>query len=349
MDETAAYCNSQSHLLIISLNFFYSTENITIQCHEECLGMEIEAPPPPAHSILMCIPCLLSGGCVDPTANHCNVCRNFRMPDTGMCVNKCPDNLFVLNTFCVTAAVCIKRRRMPLLGECRQHCDTFDDLFGGTPSHCGRICPGVEIDSVSMSDLVRGCQTITGDLIIRLQSGDVNTQKYLERNLGDIEEVDGILKVHRSHVITSLSFLRNLRVIRGHNYDKSKYTIQILSNDNLQELWDFRDMKTLRLERGNLLVHYNSKLCLSQVRELQSVLGTNKSEDFVSIDSNGYEQTCLARAMSTWYTVLNHTSAEISWEKLNVTENEKIMGSIIYYIVAPDRNITHRGIDTCVQ
>lgn len=138
-------------------------------------------------------------------------------------------------------------------------------------------------------------------------------------------------------------------MIRGHPYDKTNFTFQILSNDNLQELWDFREKRTLRLERGNLLVHYNSKLCLSQIRELQSVLGTNKSEDFVGNESNGYEQPCFALPISTWHNVLNHTSVEISWEKLNVSKTEKIMGSIIYYVVAPDRNVTYRGLDTCVQ
>lgn len=251
---------------------------------------------------------------------------------------------------CVSAQFCLKRKRMPISGECRQHCNSNDNTRGSSRSFslCSHICPAVEIDSISSSDLIKGCQIITGDLFIRVQTGDVNTQKYLERNLGDIEVVEGILKVFRSPVITSLSFLRSLRLIRG-KFDKSKYTFQITSNDNLQELWDFREKKSLRLERGNLLIHYNSKLCLSQIRELQSVLRTNKSEDFISIESNGYEQTCLARAMTTWHHILNHTSVEVSWEKINVTESEKIMGYVIYYIIAPERNITHRGIDTCVQ
>lgn len=90
-------------------------------------------------------------------------------------------------------------------------------------------------------------------------------------------------------------------------------------------------------------------MCLSQIRALQSFLKTNTSQDFISVDSNGYEQTCSARAIVTWFKVLNHTSVEISWEKINITESEKIMGYIIYYVDAPERNITHRGIDTCVQ
>lgn len=303
-------------------------------CHEECLG-----------------------GCEDPTPKRCTVCRNFRIHGSGVCVKKCPDNLYVYYTLCVSADYCRQHRRQPILGECRQNCDSLktnnglNSGFGSntTPSHCSRSCSPVDVDSIATSDYVRGCQIITGDLYIRIHSGDINTQKYLERNLGDIEEVYGQLKIYRAHAITSLSFFRNLRVIHGQPYDKTNYTFQIVSNDNLQELWDFREKKSLQLLNGNLLVHYNSKLCLSQVRELQNLLGTNKSEDLVSTESNGYDQTCLSRAMATFEKVLNYTSVEISWEKLNVSSNEKIMGSIIYYVVAPERNVTYRGMDTCVQ
>lgn len=294
---------------------------------------------------------------------------------------------------CVDADYCKKHRRQPIDGECRQKCDSLETNnginsgFGSntTPSHCSRSCSPVDVDSLATSDYVRGCQIIAGDLYISIHSGDINTQKYLERNLGDIEEVYGQLRVYRSHAITSLSFLRNLRVIRGmpnprYNImkmttcfhrdhfliqilnwtllwllssadpnEKTNYTFQILSNDNLQELWDFREKKSLKLENGNLLVHYNSKLCLSQVRELQNILGTNKTDDFIGTESNGYEQTCLSRAMATYEKVINHTSVEIFWEKLNVTKDEKITGSVIYYVVAPERNITYLGMDTCVQ
>lgn len=303
-----------------------------MRCHEECLG-----------------------GCEDPTAKRCRVCRNYRILETGDCVKKCPDNLFVYFTLCVNADYCTKHQRTPVLGECRQNCDSLESNNNNrgnrtdTPSHCSRSCPAVEVDSLEMSDYVRGCQIITGDLIIRIISGDINTQKSLERNLGEIEEVYGKLKIYRSHAITSLSFLRNLRIIHGNTFEKTNYTFQIVSNDNLQELWNFHEKKTLQLSKGNLLVHYNSKLCLSQVHELQNKLGTNKSDDFISTESNGYEQTCKSRAMVTFAHVLNHTSVQISWENLNVTDKEKVLGSIIYYVVAPERNVTYRGMDTCVQ
>lgn len=173
--------------------------------------------------------------------------------------------------------------------------------------------------------------------------------QILERNLGDIEEIEGTLKIYRSPVITSLSFLKNLRIIRGITADHTKYTFTITSNENLQELWDFNEKRTLELARGNLLIHFNSKLCLKQIHELQQLLKTNTSQDFISQDSNGYEQTCSAKAIPTTFKVLNHTDVQITWEKMEVLASERVVGYIIYYIEAPSRNVTHLGIDTCVQ
>lgn len=195
-----AFSSTLPDFIFIFLSFFL-TENITMICDEECLG-----------------------GCQDPTPKGCRVCRNFRVYHTGKCVKTCPEDLYVYYTLCVNATYCKQHRRQPILGECRQKCDAIETNngiinsgFGSntTPTHCSRSCLPVDVDSLATSDYVRGCQIITGDLFIRIREGDINTQKYLERNLGDIEEVHGQLKVYRSHAITSLSFLRNLRVIRG--------------------------------------------------------------------------------------------------------------------------------------
>lgn len=199
------------------VNVFFSfllllpfADSTTIKCHKECIG-----------------------GCGDPTQYSCRVCRNFRISDglAGECVNKCPDDLYIYNSLCVGAAYCRKRRKQPLLGECRQYCDSIGSGNITDSSQCTRSCGPVEVDSLSASDLVRGCQKIRGDLFIRIQSGVVNTMEYLERNLGDIEEIEGVLKVYRSPVITSLSFLRNLRIIGGKTFENFKYTFVLMSNE----------------------------------------------------------------------------------------------------------------------
>lgn len=214
---------------------------------------------------------------------------------------------------------------------------------------CLRECPGTEVDSLATSDLLRGCQIINGDIYIRLQSGVADTMEILERNLGDIGEIKGKLKVYRSPAIRSLSFLRSLHTIHGQGPENENFSLVIMSNENLQRLWDFREKISLNLLKGNLLVHFNSKLCLKEIHDLQQLLKTNVSRDLVSTESNGYEEICLARDIRTSFEVLSNSSAEIKWQRINVSDSEKVIAYIIYYIEAPEKNITHLGIDTCVQ
>lgn len=282
----------------------------------------------------------------------CNICRNFFSLVDGICVRECPNNQYALSSLCVDATFCKKRGKKPIYGECRDSCPLIiseKNVNISSIDQCARECPATEVDSLATSDLLRGCQIVKGDIYIRLQSGVADTMQILTRNLGDIEEIEGILKVYRSPVITSLSFLRNLRIIRGNSSENTKYTVIIMSNENLQELWDFNEKKTLHLVRGNSQVHYNSKLCLNQIHALQKILKTNTTEDFIGLESNGYEQTCSAREIVTFCKVIDQSSAEIAWRKITVSDSEKIMGYIIFYIEAPERTVTHLGIDTCVQ
>lgn len=313
-----------------SILFFSSlifAENLT--CHEECMG-----------------------GCINPTSSGCRVCRHFRNMIDKKCVSECPENLFAYSSFCVDADFCTKAGKKAILRECRDSCPLIimERMVNiSSVEQCARECPGTEVDSLATSDLLRGCQIVKGDINIRLQSGVANTMQILERNLGDIEEIEGILKIYRSPVITSLSFLRNLRIIRGNSSLNQKFTFVIISNENLQELWNWNEKRSLKLIRGNLLVHFNSKLCLNQIDKLQELLKTNKTADFISDESNGYEQTCSENLIVTEYKVLSSSSVQITWNKINITKSEKIVGYIVYYIVAPTLTVTHIGIDTCVQ
>ncbi|XP_055296266.1 insulin-like receptor [Sitodiplosis mosellana] len=300
-----------------------------LKCHEECIG-----------------------GCSKPSASGCQVCRHFRNMIDKKCVVQCPPNLYAYSSFCVETEYCLKANKKPLLGECRDSCPLIiieKNVNVKNVEQCARECPGTEVDSMATSDLLRGCQIVKGDIFIRLQSGVANTMQLLERNLGDIEEIEGILKIYRSPVITSLSFLRSLRIIRGISSENSKYTFIVTSNENLVELWNWNEKSALQLIRGNLLVHFNSKLCLNQIQELQKVLKTNTTADFISPESNGYEQTCTATVIVTSNNVLSSSSVKINWDKITVLDTEKIVGYIIYYIVAPTRTVSRLSIDTCVQ
>lgn len=200
---------------------------------------------------------------------------------------------------------------------------------------------------MASSELLRGCQIITNNLNIRLLSGVSDTMKILERNLGDIEEIHGLLKVYRSPALTSLSFLRSLRLVKGHQLELGKFSFIVTSNENLQKFWDFTDKRGFKLERGNLLIHFNSKLCLNEIRTLQSSLKTNATLDLISAESNGYEESCSAQRIISNVDVLSSTAVTIIWEPFKIPDTQKTVGYTIYYIEAPEKNITHMGIDAC--
>lgn len=257
------------------------------------------------------------------------------------------------------AEFCRSEYRIPFDRECLSYCPKNYKPNANTSAlapqcvecepKCLRECAPIEVRSLGESEELYGCQVISGDLFIRLHHGVADTTQRLERNMGDIEEIEGILRVYRSPALTSLSFLRNLRIIHGNRKTDEKYTFMIVENENLQRLWDFNEKKNLELKQGNMLVHFNSKLCLSEIHVLQSMFKTNISQDSISIESNGNEETCSARLIQTYFEVLTQNTVQITIERIHVPEDEKIVGYIIYYMVAPEQNVTHFGIDTCAQ
>lgn len=271
-----------------------------------------------------------------------------------MCVPECPLNQFISGTLCVNKTYCENEGRDAVMGECREKCpEIIKRMENWIQQDCDRhICPGIEVDSIATSNMLRGCMYIRGSLHIRIKSAVPDTMQILERNLGEIEAIEGILKVHRSPAITSLAFLKNLQEIQGEsekNETANPFTLIIWQNDNLQKLWDFEEKPSMKLARGALSIHHNNKLCLKHIRDLQRVLKTNTSADLIGNESNGFDQTCSVREIFASPNVLNASSVEIVWKKINITEEETIAGYLVYYIKAPQKNITHIGFESCVS
>lgn len=116
--------------------------------------------------------------------------------------------------------------------------------------------------------------------------------KELETALSAIEEIDGSLRIVRSFPIVSLSFFRNLRVIRG-NGMSDQYAMYVMDNQNLQSLFT----QNVTIEKGKLFFHFNPKLCYSNieslkehVRELKNV--TKLAVEDVATNSNGDKVAC---------------------------------------------------------
>lgn len=260
---------------------------------------------------------------------------------------------------CVTADYCIANNLYPFEKECLERCPAkYTNVNPKTKKRsktqcfpclgpCPLECSPMEIDTVGKSQHFSGCQILISNLEISIQSMLPDTMKALEKNLGDIEEVYGYVKIARSPAITSLNFLRSLKKVKGQFLENDKYSFVLVSNDNLQSIWDFNEKQNFNLERGNLMIHDNSKLCMSEINKFQAQVKTNKS-DWISLDTNGYEEMCRASELDCRYQNESAYNATIFWRPIDYSKKASQMTNYtIYYIQAPEKNITHVGIDSC--
>ena len=106
----------------------------------------------------------------------------------------------------------------------------------------------------------------------------------LEDNLGRVTVITGSLKVSRSFPIVSLDFFKNLREIQGISTEdididiekKAHYSLELLENENLQKLFPANSNVTITQRNGKkgtpkpgkAFIHYNQKLCPSEIKRL---------------------------------------------------------------------------------
>lgn len=90
-----------------------------------------------------------------------------------------------------------------------------------------------------------------------------------------------------------------LRVLIPLSVSDSTYAFYALDNQNLRELWDW-SKHNLTIERGRTFFHYNSKLCMSEIKKMVAVTGTdsrNQKNDIAG-RTNGDQASCEKSRMS---------------------------------------------------
>lgn len=119
--------------------------------------------------------------------------------------------------------------------------------------------------------------------------------------------VDRKFDTFRSFTLTSLSFFRSLTKIDVQNATSTlkgndelsdeyirPYGLEIYENDNLQTLFNWKEKQHFEIIGGGMFIHYNSKLCMSEVHNLQSITDYDRSHDSLGYNTNGYDETCHA-------------------------------------------------------
>uniref|UniRef100_A0A8C7IZ74 Tyrosine-protein kinase receptor n=1 Tax=Oncorhynchus kisutch TaxID=8019 RepID=A0A8C7IZ74_ONCKI len=264
-------------------------------CHEQCLG-----------------------GCSEPhNSSSCVACKNLQHQEA--CVDRCPQGYYTYRGWrCVPFSFC-----QDLHNKCQQSknsdCHQFVIHNGAcipecpsgyttvnsstlvcTPCAglCPKVCMGLKmVDSVTAAQALRGCTVLNGSMDINLRGGN-NIAAELEANLGQLEEITGFLKVRRSYALVSLSFLRNLRVIRGDTLMDGGYSFYAHDNQNLRQLWDWTQ-HNLSILQGRMFFQLNAKLCMSEIRKMEEVtvhthILLTISSDSDCVDIHLFSMICLS-------------------------------------------------------
>ncbi|KAI9561261.1 putative insulin receptor [Daphnia sinensis] len=336
-------------------------------CHEEC-----------------------AGGCSGSQSNQCDVCKHVIHNDE--CRSVCPPGHYLfMKRRCVTDIECITMppprqsvQEYPYVKlnwkvfdkteECILECPPgFQEekkqlngtlfYFTCVPCQgpCPKICQGLFVSNIETVQRLRGCTTIDGDLEMQIKGGD-NIIQELERSLGSIEVIRGVLKITRSFPILSLSFFKSLKTITGKvnpihssgskNFD-DEYALTVQDNQNLQQLWPKTQNLTIHKK---MLFHFNPKLCLNLIVELVNSSSPPGAEAFkhseldISPWSNGDKATCNEQVLNV--TIINKSAVSIllSWDNFRAMLDDKrqLLGYIVSYIEAPHANLSYYdGRDAC--
>lgn len=71
------------------------------------------------------------------------------------------------------------------------------------------------------------------------------------------------------------------------------FALLVHDNMNLQEMFPENVMNNLEIENGNMIFHYNRKLCYHKIKEFEDkVKMKNKSRNDISKSTNGDQMPC---------------------------------------------------------
>ncbi|XP_075137279.1 insulin receptor-related protein [Leptodactylus fuscus] len=312
-------------------------------CHPECLG-----------------------GCSTPgDSQTCMACRNFFF--NGQCLPSCPANTYEYEGWrCITAEYCgslVKVSENPresskfviYKNRCLSECPSGYTMNESSivchkcEGHCPKICKvGTKaIDTIQTAKELTGCTYVEGSLIFNIRRGN-NLAHELQRSLGRIETITGFLKIKHSFALVSLFFFKNLKLIRGDVMVDGNYTLYVLDNQNLQQLWD-PNHESLSIPAGKLYFAFNPKLCLSEIYHTEDLTGTKGRQNKADINprTNGDRASCSTETLRFVTNVTESDRIFLKWERYK-SDNTALLSFVVHYKESPFQNITeYLGQDAC--
>ncbi|XP_009884482.1 PREDICTED: insulin receptor-related protein, partial [Charadrius vociferus] len=219
---------------------------------------------------------------------------------------------------------------------------------------CEGLCPkeckvGTKtIDSTRAAQELGGCTLVEGNLILNIRRG-YNLASELQSSLGLIETITGFLKIKHSFALVSLSFFKNLKLIRGDSMVDGNYTLYVLDNQNLQQLWDWNH-HVLSIPVGKMYFAFNPKLCLAEIYRMEEVTGTKGRQNKAEINprTNGDRASCKTQTLRFISNVTESDRIFLKWERYRPPEYRDLLSFIVYYKESPFQNVSeYVGQDAC--
>ncbi|XP_011300657.1 insulin-like receptor [Fopius arisanus] len=326
-----------------------------------------------AHDPSSCCHTSCLGGCTGGSSTqNCTVCKDVLV--AGSCVKDCPSGTYkFMKRRCIQENECRKMKKpreaynnikyypyKPFNNTCLIDCPPgfMEEERDGKQTckkcdgHCLKECSGANVDSIVSAQKLSGCTHIKGSLEIQIRGGK-NIVQELEESLNMIEEIDGYLKIVRSFPLISLNFLKNLRSIKGQYLDNGKYTLAVLDNQNLQELWNWETHPGIKIGSidgdAKVFFHFNPKLCLQKIEALREKADLKEFTDLeVAPNSNGDKVACNVTKLKTFVAKRTAEAALINWERFQHHDPRSLLGYVVYFIEAPYQNVTmYDGRDAC--
>nr|XP_031842328.1 insulin-like peptide receptor [Nomia melanderi]XP_031842335.1 insulin-like peptide receptor [Nomia melanderi]XP_031842344.1 insulin-like peptide receptor [Nomia melanderi]XP_031842355.1 insulin-like peptide receptor [Nomia melanderi]XP_031842364.1 insulin-like peptide receptor [Nomia melanderi]XP_031842374.1 insulin-like peptide receptor [Nomia melanderi]XP_031842384.1 insulin-like peptide receptor [Nomia melanderi]XP_031842395.1 insulin-like peptide receptor [Nomia melanderi]XP_03184240 len=310
------------------------------KCHEQCLGE-----------------------CHGPTENDCYACKHYR--HEGKCVKNCPHHLYAyLSRRCISMEECVKMNRLrrtymleegqawrPFNGSCLTQCpEGYEDALDHNNMTTCRVCEnrcrkmnhGALIRHISDAQTYRGTTVVKGALEFQIRNGNPNIMNELTEAFGQIEEITEYLKITHSFPITSLSFFKKLKVIRGEKLDINNASLTVLDNPNLSGL--FPPEQKIRIDNGRLFFHYNPKLCLSKIVQFSKMVNiTNFTDMEVQPESNGEKVACNIVNINITVRNLGPDYADLVWDSYKPPEGQQLLSYLLNYIETDNENISYES------
>ncbi|XP_052100450.1 insulin-like peptide receptor isoform X1 [Mytilus californianus] len=308
------------------------------------------------------------GGCSGDSSMDCDACKNVIFTDQreSRCRNSCPGGTYMYkNRRCLLEKECLnlklKLLNDPALGndypgQCVADCPagfTRDSLDNNRCIKCKDTCPkecsAKKVDSVQAAQDLSGCTKIYGALEIRIMKGS-NIQQELERNLGQITEINEYLWIHNSHALLSLNFFKKLRVIGGESLVNG-FALLVNDNEKLQTLFPKDVENNLTIKSGNLTFHYNRKLCVRLIKTFEKNIKMSKTAPIlndISNSTNGDQAPCHVSTLNlTVFQVTGHV-AFLKWDRYKMGDTRALISYVIKYKEAPFQNVSiFEGRDAC--